>query len=151
MNPNQGNFGYNQNIRPQIVPPAPPVITPPVPSSDELLKQFMKSQDEMNRLLVSQIADLTKSLKDQPSGSGKLPSNTIANPREDAKTITTRSDVSYNGPAIPTTSSSSIPKVVESEPEATKDKELPTNNGGTNDVHPQVVQKPKSNPEGLLI
>ncbi|GJZ55575.1 reverse transcriptase domain-containing protein [Tanacetum coccineum] len=32
------------------------------------------------------------------SGSGSLPSNTIANPKGDVKAITTRSGVSYNGP-----------------------------------------------------
>ncbi|GKF03631.1 hypothetical protein Tco_0030554, partial [Tanacetum coccineum] len=49
------------------------------------------------------------------SGSGTLPSNTITNPREDLKGITTRSGVAYKGPTIPTTSSS--PKVVERETE----------------------------------
>ncbi|GJR82341.1 reverse transcriptase domain-containing protein [Tanacetum coccineum] len=34
-------------------------------------------------------------------GSGSLPSNTVANPRVDLKTITTRSGISYNGPPIP--------------------------------------------------
>ncbi|GKC19398.1 reverse transcriptase domain-containing protein [Tanacetum coccineum] len=50
------------------------------------------------------------------SGSGTLSSNTITNPKEDLKGITTRSGVAYQGPTIPTTSSSS-PKVVEREPE----------------------------------
>nr|GEV25246.1 reverse transcriptase domain-containing protein [Tanacetum cinerariifolium] len=35
------------------------------------------------------------------SGSGSLPSNTIANPMGDLKVITTRSGVSYDGPPIP--------------------------------------------------
>ncbi|GJS35036.1 hypothetical protein Tco_0533418 [Tanacetum coccineum] len=48
------------------------------------------------------------------SGSGSLPSNTVANPKSDLKAITTRSGVSYQGPTIPTTSSSP-PKVVERE------------------------------------
>ncbi|GKD11017.1 hypothetical protein Tco_1190702 [Tanacetum coccineum] len=50
------------------------------------------------------------------SGSGPLPSNTIANPRGDLKAITTRSGISYDGPPIPP-----LPKVVEREPEVTKD------------------------------
>ncbi|GKA07170.1 reverse transcriptase domain-containing protein [Tanacetum coccineum] len=50
------------------------------------------------------------------SGSGSLPSNTVANPKSDLKAITTRSGVSYQGPTIPTTSSS-LPKVVERETE----------------------------------
>ncbi|GJR48513.1 reverse transcriptase domain-containing protein [Tanacetum coccineum] len=35
-----------------------------------------------------------------PSGSGSLPSNTIANSRGDVKAITTRSGVAYDGPSI---------------------------------------------------
>ncbi|GJS49462.1 reverse transcriptase domain-containing protein [Tanacetum coccineum] len=49
-------------------------------------------------------------------GSGSLPSNTIANPKSDLKAITTRSGVSYQGPTIPT-NSSSPPKAVERETE----------------------------------
>ncbi|GJR91583.1 reverse transcriptase domain-containing protein [Tanacetum coccineum] len=71
-------------------------------------------------------------------GSGTLPSNTITNPREDLKGITTRSGVVYKGPTIPNTSSS--PKVVERKTEVTKDTVPPTNNGGTEDVQPSVVQ-----------
>ncbi|GKD03662.1 reverse transcriptase domain-containing protein, partial [Tanacetum coccineum] len=73
------------------------------------------------------------------SGSGTLPSNTITNPKEDLKGITTRSGVAYQGPTIPTTSSSP-PKVVERETEVTKDTVPPTNNGSTKDVQPPVVQ-----------
>ncbi|GJY09324.1 reverse transcriptase domain-containing protein [Tanacetum coccineum] len=72
-------------------------------------------------------------------GSGTLPSNTITNPREDLKGITTRSGVAYKGPTIPTTSSSP-PKVVERKTEVTKDTVPPTNNGGTEDVQPPIVQ-----------
>ncbi|GJR85465.1 reverse transcriptase domain-containing protein [Tanacetum coccineum] len=46
------------------------------------------------------------------SGTGSLPSNTVANPRGDLKAITTRSGISYDGPPIPP-----LPKVVEREPE----------------------------------
>ncbi|GKF55787.1 reverse transcriptase domain-containing protein, partial [Tanacetum coccineum] len=53
--------------------------------------------------------------------------------------ITTLSGVSYQGPTIPTTSSSP-PKVVERETEVTKDMVPPTNNGSTKDVQPPVVQ-----------
>ncbi|GJY35800.1 hypothetical protein Tco_0421178 [Tanacetum coccineum] len=55
------------------------------------------------------------------------------------KGITTRSGVAYQGPTIPTTSSSP-PKVVECETEVTKDMMPPTNNGSTKDVQPPVVQ-----------
>ncbi|GJZ89398.1 hypothetical protein Tco_0661180 [Tanacetum coccineum] len=46
----------------------------------------------------------------QTSSSSSLPSNTIPNPRNEAKAITTRSGVSYDGPPIP-------PPVVEKESE----------------------------------
>nr|GEX40926.1 reverse transcriptase domain-containing protein [Tanacetum cinerariifolium] len=52
----------------------------------------------------------------QPQGSGTLPSNTITNPNEDLKGITTHSGIAYQGPMISTTSSS-LPKVVEHETE----------------------------------
>ncbi|GJT96732.1 reverse transcriptase domain-containing protein, partial [Tanacetum coccineum] len=57
-----------------------------------------------------------------PSGSGSLPSNTVANPIGDVKAITTRSGVSYNVHTIPPTPS--LSKEVERETDATKDKHL---------------------------
>ncbi|GJW74034.1 reverse transcriptase domain-containing protein [Tanacetum coccineum] len=75
----------------------------------------------------------------RPPGLGTLPSNTITNPKVDLKGITTRSGVAYQGPTIPTTSSSP-PKVVECETKVTKDTVPPTNNGSTKDVQPPVVQ-----------
>ncbi|GKE64368.1 hypothetical protein Tco_1518529, partial [Tanacetum coccineum] len=84
------------------------------------------------------------------SGTGSLPSSTVTNPKEDLKGITTRSDVAYQGPMIPTTSS---PKVVERETEVTKDTVPPTNNGSTKDVQPPVVQdQPQvSNSEPIVV
>ncbi|GKE82120.1 hypothetical protein Tco_1552120 [Tanacetum coccineum] len=67
------------------------------------------------------------------SGTRTLPSNTVTNPREDLNGITTRSGVAYQGPTIPTTSSSPS-KVVERETEVTKDTVPLTNNGSTKDV-----------------
>nr|GEW29570.1 reverse transcriptase domain-containing protein [Tanacetum cinerariifolium] len=61
--------------------------------------------------------------------SSSLPSNTIPNPRNEAKAIITRSGISYDGPPNP-------PPVVEKEPEATKDIELPS----TEDIQPPSVQ-----------
>nr|GEW35158.1 hypothetical protein [Tanacetum cinerariifolium] len=54
------------------------------------------------------------------SGSRTLPSDTVTNPEEDLKGITTRSGNAYQGPTIPTTSSS-LPKVVERKTDVTKD------------------------------
>nr|GFD22701.1 reverse transcriptase domain-containing protein [Tanacetum cinerariifolium] len=64
------------------------------------------------------------------SGSGTLPGNTITNPKEELKGITTRSETTYQGPTIRTTSSS-LPLVVERETEVTKDMVHPTNNRST--------------------
>ncbi|GJZ14443.1 reverse transcriptase domain-containing protein [Tanacetum coccineum] len=69
------------------------------------------------------------------SGSGSLPSNTVANPKSDLKAITTRSGVSYNGPQVPPPPSS-LPKVVEPEPEVIKDTVQPS----TEDIQPPVAQ-----------
>ncbi|GKB11688.1 reverse transcriptase domain-containing protein, partial [Tanacetum coccineum] len=72
------------------------------------------------------------------SGSGSLPSNTVANPKSDLKAITNRSGVSYNGTQVPPPPSS-LPKVVERETEATKDMVPPTNNRSNEDVQPLVI------------
>nr|GFA65580.1 reverse transcriptase domain-containing protein [Tanacetum cinerariifolium] len=47
------------------------------------------------------------------SGSGSLPSNTVANPKGELKAITTRSGLVTDGPTIPTPSKSITPKVDE--------------------------------------
>ncbi|GJZ60456.1 reverse transcriptase domain-containing protein [Tanacetum coccineum] len=81
-----------------------------------------------------------------PSGSGSLPSNTIANPIGDVKAITTRSGVAYDGPTIPPTPSP-LPKEVERETELTKDKVQTTSSESTIHVQPSVVQVPILGPE----
>nr|GEW07789.1 reverse transcriptase domain-containing protein [Tanacetum cinerariifolium] len=81
-----------------------------------------------------------------PSGSVSLPSDTIANPRGDLKVITTRSGVSYDGPTIPPTSSP-LPKEVEREPKATKNKVQTTSSGSITHVQPPVVQVPIPKPD----
>nr|GEX25291.1 reverse transcriptase domain-containing protein [Tanacetum cinerariifolium] len=66
-------------------------------------------------------------------GSGTLPSNTIIDPKEDLKGITTRSRNAYKGPTIPA-------EVVERETKVTKDTVPPTNNESTKDVQPSTVR-----------
>nr|GEU44427.1 reverse transcriptase domain-containing protein [Tanacetum cinerariifolium] len=79
--------------------------------------------------------------------------NTITNPKEDFKCITTRSGIAYKGPTIPTTSSPH--KVVERETDVTKDTVPPTNNESTKYVQPLVVQVktqiPNSEPVVALV
>ncbi|GKA58509.1 reverse transcriptase domain-containing protein [Tanacetum coccineum] len=89
---------------------------------------------------------LTNMQNQNSSGSGSLPSNTVANPRGDVKAITTRSGVAYDGPSIPPTPSP-LPKEVERETEVTKDKVQNTSLGSTAHVQPPVVQDPIPEPE----
>nr|GEW46876.1 reverse transcriptase domain-containing protein [Tanacetum cinerariifolium] len=63
------------------------------------------------------------------SSLSSLPSNTIPNRRSKAKSITTRSGISYDGPPIP-------PPVMEKEPEVTKDTKLTS----TKNIQPPSVQ-----------
>ncbi|GJT70429.1 reverse transcriptase domain-containing protein [Tanacetum coccineum] len=102
--------------------------------------QGQNMQNQLNNLatsnqrLESMLGNFIK--MNTASTSGTLPSNTVTNPKEDLKGITTRSGVAYKGPTIPITSS---PKVMERETEVTKDTMPPTNNGSTEDVPPPVV------------
>nr|GEX01232.1 reverse transcriptase domain-containing protein [Tanacetum cinerariifolium] len=68
-------------------------------------------------------------------GSGTLPGNTITNPKEDLKGITTRSGVAYQGPTIPTQS-----KVVKQGTEVTKDPVQTPSSQSTAPVQPSVAQ-----------
>ncbi|GKF37446.1 hypothetical protein Tco_0114204 [Tanacetum coccineum] len=89
--------------------------------------------------LTDMLSKFVNSNTASTSGSGTLPSNTITNLKVDLKGITTRSSVAYQGPTIPTTSSSP-PKEVECKTEVTKDTVPLTNNRTIEDVQPPVVQ-----------
>ncbi|GJR57123.1 hypothetical protein Tco_1499285 [Tanacetum coccineum] len=164
-NQNRGNFNQapayqppvhqGQIYRPQVVQPPvyqAPAYQAPAPQiqgvSKEDFQAYVKANDAVMRNMQTQgqnmqnqLTNLTDMLSkfvtsNTASTSGTLPSNTVTNPKEDLKGITTRSGVAYKGPTIHTTSS---PKVVEREPEVTKDTMPPTNNGSTEDVQPPVV------------
>ncbi|GJT51987.1 reverse transcriptase domain-containing protein [Tanacetum coccineum] len=140
------------------------LIPQPQVATNNEFSSYMKANDAILKNMQTNMTSLTNSnleLKNMfsqfmkintalSSGSGTLPSNTITNPREDLKGITTQSGVAYKGPTIPTTSSSSSPKVVERETEVTKDTVPPTNNGSTEDVQSLIVkvetQVPNSEP-----
>ncbi|GJX96964.1 reverse transcriptase domain-containing protein [Tanacetum coccineum] len=137
-NQNRGN-NYNQGqiYRPPINQPpvhqAPPYQAP-APQTQGVSKDdfqnyvkandaVMRNMQNQNQNLQNQMTNLTDMLSKfmnsntaSTSGSRTLPSNTITNPKVDLKGITTRSGVAYQGPTIPTTSSSP-PKVVERETE----------------------------------
>nr|GEU98535.1 DNA-directed DNA polymerase [Tanacetum cinerariifolium] len=105
-------------------------------SSRELTKTNMTSLTNSNLELKNMFGQFMKMNTALSLGSGALSGNTITNPKEDLKGITTRRGTAYPRPTIPTTSSS---PVVEHETEATKDTVHPTNNGSTEDVQPPVV------------
>nr|GEW05954.1 DNA-directed DNA polymerase [Tanacetum cinerariifolium] len=76
---------------------------------------------------------------------GTLPSNTVPNPKGEMKAVTTRSDLAYEGPSIPT---NSFPKkVVERETEETTDKEQPNCQGSIAHIQPPVVPISISEPD----
>ncbi|GJT64675.1 reverse transcriptase domain-containing protein [Tanacetum coccineum] len=146
FNQNRGNnFNQGQVYQPQINQPptfqAPPYQAPaPAPPAPGVSKSdfdnYVKANDAVMQNMQNQMANITdlitkfvNSNTASTSGSGSLPSNTIANPKGDVKAITTRSSVSYNGPQI-----SSPP--VENEPEVTKDTVQPS----TKNIQPSVVQ-----------
>ncbi|GJT03912.1 reverse transcriptase domain-containing protein [Tanacetum coccineum] len=84
--------------------------------------------------MQNEMADLKKFLLQRPPR--VLPSNTVPNPREDLKAITTRSGVTLAGPSVPPPPLSSF-KEVEREPETTTDQVLTES---TIRVPPPVVQ-----------
>nr|GEW37666.1 reverse transcriptase domain-containing protein [Tanacetum cinerariifolium] len=113
-----------------------------VKANDAVMRNMQTQGQNMQNQLTNLTDLLTKFVNSNnasTSSSGTLPSNTIANPRSDLKAITNQSGVSYNGPQIPP-STSFLSKVVENEPEATKDTMHLTNNRSTEDVQPRVVQ-----------
>ncbi|GJR99288.1 reverse transcriptase domain-containing protein [Tanacetum coccineum] len=157
FNQNRGN-NFNQGQIYQPPTSQPPVYQAhpyqaPAPQMQGVSKtdfeNYVKANDAVLRNmqnqgqgLQNQMTNLTEMLSKfvnsntaSSSSSGSLPSNTITNPKEDLKGITTRSGVAYQGPTIPTSS----PKVVERRTEVTKDTVFPTNNGITEDVQPPVV------------
>nr|GFC93162.1 reverse transcriptase domain-containing protein [Tanacetum cinerariifolium] len=99
----------------------------------------MTSLTNSNLKLKNMFGQFMKMNTASYTGSRTLSGNTITNPKEDLKGITTRSGTTYQGPTIPTTSFS-LPLVVEREIEASKDTVHPTNNGSTKDAQPLVVQ-----------
>ncbi|GJZ62323.1 reverse transcriptase domain-containing protein [Tanacetum coccineum] len=116
-----------------------------VKANDAILRNMQNQgqglQNQMTNL-TEMLSKFVNSNTASSSNSGSLPSNTVTNPKEDLKGITTRSGVAYQGPTIPTSS----PKVVERRTEVTKDMIFPTNNGITEDVQPPVVPVENQNP-----
>ncbi|GJV30068.1 hypothetical protein Tco_1386516 [Tanacetum coccineum] len=140
FNQNRGG-NFNQNRQNQVYQ-APPYQTPTnqvlpyQPPTNSVLKtdfeSYVKANDAIlknvqnqNQGLQNQMANVTSLLTslctkihdfgnpNQASSSSTLPSNTIPNPRNEARAITTRSGVSYEGPSIPMPPPFVNPDVVE--------------------------------------
>nr|GEW08959.1 reverse transcriptase domain-containing protein [Tanacetum cinerariifolium] len=138
--------GYQAPVHQPLIP------QPQVMTTNEFTN-FMKANDAILKNMQTNMTSLTNSnleLKNMFGqfmkintasclGSGTLPGNAITNSNEYLKDITTRSGTAYQGPMIPTTSSS-LPLIVTNETEVTKDMVPPTYNGSTKDVQPPVVQ-----------
>nr|GEV55481.1 reverse transcriptase domain-containing protein [Tanacetum cinerariifolium] len=110
-------------------------------ANDAILKNMqmnMTSLTNSNLELKNMFGQFVKMNTASSSGLETLSSNTITNPKEYLKGITTRSGIAYKGPTIPTTSSPH--KVVERETEVTKEMVPPTKNESTEGVQPPFVQ-----------
>ncbi|GJY11314.1 hypothetical protein Tco_0379499 [Tanacetum coccineum] len=124
---------YGGNIPNLDVPIAPDLEASRARGTGYSLKDKKRSQNRQNRAREWKEREKSKStkkskVKDEVSPYDfaslvlkELPSNTVANLRGDLKAITTRSGISYDGPPIPP-----LPRVVEWEPEVTKDTVQPS-------------------------
>nr|GEZ54130.1 reverse transcriptase domain-containing protein [Tanacetum cinerariifolium] len=76
-------------------------VTPTAPLKavkEDFQKKFEQKQDDFQNQMMNFMQNL---YNNKPSSSSSLPSNTISNPKGEAKAITTRSGMSYKGPPIP--------------------------------------------------
>ncbi|GKF39568.1 hypothetical protein Tco_0119629 [Tanacetum coccineum] len=146
-----GNFNQNQQNNqgavyqtPPYQPPTnQPLVNQGLPPVSQIqgvskmdFESYAKANDaNMNNLQMNFMQNYHTN---QASSSSSLPSNTIPNPRNQAKVITTQSGASYDGPLIP-------PPVMEKEPEVTKDTELPS----IEDIQPPLVQDQNKDKEPI--
>nr|GFB95853.1 reverse transcriptase domain-containing protein [Tanacetum cinerariifolium] len=115
------SLGYQASVHQPLIPQLQVITTTEftnyMKANDAIFKNMqtnMTSLINSNLELKNMFGQFMKINTALSSDSGTLSSNTITNPKEDLKGITTRSGNAYQGSAIPTTSSS-LPKVVERE------------------------------------
>nr|GEU70783.1 hypothetical protein [Tanacetum cinerariifolium] len=97
-------------------------------NQQDFQKKFEQKQDDFQNQMMNFMQNF---YNNKLSSSNSLPSNTIPNPKGEAKAITTRSGMSYKEPPIPP------PGVDQQEPtEETTDTELPS----LEDIQPPLVQ-----------
>nr|GEV85382.1 reverse transcriptase domain-containing protein [Tanacetum cinerariifolium] len=119
---------------------APSPTPTPFKAGQNVQNQCQSLQIEMANL-TGMLSKFVSSNSASSSGSGTLPSNTITNPKEELKGITTRSGVAYQGPTIPTPF-----KVVKQGIEVTKDQVQTPSSQSTAPVQPLVVQSKTQTP-----
>nr|GFC43431.1 hypothetical protein [Tanacetum cinerariifolium] len=93
--------------------------------------QYQNLQNQM-AALTDMVSKLVSANAASLSGSGTLPGNTVTNPREDLKGITTQSGVAYQGPKAPSPS--------KQETKDTKDQVQNPSSQNTAPVQPSVIQ-----------
>nr|GEZ85312.1 reverse transcriptase domain-containing protein [Tanacetum cinerariifolium] len=100
-------------------------------STQNQCQNFQNLQIQMDAL-TEMMSKLVNSITASSSGSGTLPGNTITNPKEDLKGITTRSGVAYQGPKTPSQSNQGT--------KVTKDQVQTPSSQDTAPVQPSVIQ-----------
>nr|GEU73861.1 DNA-directed DNA polymerase [Tanacetum cinerariifolium] len=106
----------------------------PIPQTQRVSQTDFESYIKANDAIL-------RNMQSQGQRSGILPSNTITNPKEELKGITTRSGVAYQGPTIPTPS-----KVVKQGTEVTKEQVQTPSSQSTAPVQPLVIQSETQTP-----
>ncbi|GJR49951.1 hypothetical protein Tco_1400472 [Tanacetum coccineum] len=98
-------------------------------NQNDFQKSYNDSQRKQEGFQNMMLSFMQNFHNNNASSLGSLPSNTIPNPRNEAKAMTTQSGVTYEGPSIPTKPSPK--KVVERETEESTDKEKSNFQGST--------------------
>nr|GEZ32236.1 reverse transcriptase domain-containing protein [Tanacetum cinerariifolium] len=133
LNYNQGNTGFRpQMVANKIRPPGQlnrpqvnqaPVYQALIPQTQRVsqtdFESYVKANDAILRNMQSQ-------------GQSTLPGNTVTNPKEELKCITTRSGVAYQGPKTPSPSKQGT--------KVTKDQVQTPSSQNTAPVQPSVIQ-----------
>ncbi|GKE24669.1 reverse transcriptase domain-containing protein, partial [Tanacetum coccineum] len=130
---NKGNTSYQVPIQTQVTTLSD---LEKFKKTNEASMQAMRNhisylKSELRNEMQSIMQNQNNTFKNEMRNEMQSTINTVANPRGDLKAITTQSGISYDGPPIPP-----LPKVVEREPEVTKDKVQPS----TENIQPSVVQ-----------
>ncbi|GJT96166.1 reverse transcriptase domain-containing protein [Tanacetum coccineum] len=108
------------------------------PSTDDISRQHMIASDAKFQLLANQMTKIKKTFNERPQGA--LPSNTIPNPKEDIKVITTQSGITFAGPLVLSPNPSCSSKDVERDPKTTMDQVHISSSGSIARVPSSVIQ-----------